>query len=105
MVPFILAYACSMFREIIYLAYAREQGAVVETKAKLFINGRSQAVRIPKAYQFSGVDEVIIRKEGNGLVIVPARKTWKTFADEAPAVDDDFMSDRPEFLDGARVEF
>ena len=46
------------------------------TNAKLFINGRSQAVRIPKAYQFQGVSEVLIRKEGDTLIIVPARKTW-----------------------------
>jgi len=75
------------------------------TKAKLFINGRSQAVRIPKAYQFEGVDEVIIRKEGDALVIVPARKTWRSFAKEAPAVGDDFMSERPELLDSDRVSF
>jgi len=31
--------------------------------AKLFINGKSQAVRIPKAFEFTGTDEVILRKE------------------------------------------
>ena len=46
----------------------------METIAKLFTNGRSQAVRIPKAYQFDGVDRVLIRKEGDALVILPARK-------------------------------
>ena len=74
-------------------------------KAKLFINGRSQAVRIPKAYQFTGVNEVTIRKEGDSLIIAPAHKTWETFADEAPVVGDDFMSERPELLDGVRVKF
>tara|TARA_B100000959_G_C14881725_1_gene582817 strand:+ start:409 stop:666 length:258 start_codon:yes stop_codon:yes gene_type:complete len=83
----------------------RKQETVVETKAKLFVNGRSQAVRIPKAYQFAGVKEVIIRKEGNSLIIIPARKTWETFADEAPVVGDDFMSERPELLDAVRVRF
>lgn len=77
----------------------------METKAKLFINGRSQAVRIPKAYQFVGVDEVVIRREGNSLIIVPARKTWESFAEEAPVVGDDFMSERPEMLNGERVRF
>ena len=67
----------------------------METNAKLFINGRSQAVRIPKAYQFQGVSEVLIRKEGDTLIIVPARKTWVSYADEAPAVGDDFMASRP----------
>lgn len=74
-------------------------------RAKLFINGRSQAVRIPKAYRFEGVDEVAIRKEGNSLIIAPIRKTWESFADEAPPVGDDFMNERPELLDQARVKF
>ncbi len=77
----------------------------MEAIAKLFTNGRSQAVRIPKAYQFEGVDEVLIRKEGDALVILPVRKTWESFADEAPAVGDDFMAERPELLDGGRVDF
>ena len=74
-------------------------------RAKLFTNGRSQAVRIPKAYQFEGVDEVIIRKDGDALIITPARKTWGTLADEAPAVGDDFMAERPELLEDDRVAF
>ena len=75
------------------------------TTAKLFVNGRSQAVRIPKAYRFEGVDEVVIRKEGDALVLTPARKTWKSYADEAPAVGDDFMVDRPELMNKPRVAF
>lgn len=77
----------------------------MEAIAKLFTNGRSQAIRIPKAYQFVGVDEVLIRKEGDALVILPVRKTWESFADEAPVVGDDFMAERPELLDGGRVDF
>ena len=77
----------------------------MQVTAKLFFNGRSQAVRIPKAYRFEGVDEVIIRKEGDALVIAPVRKTWKSYADEAPPVGDDFMADRPELTDSARVAF
>ena len=71
----------------------------METSARLFINGRSQAVRIPKAYQFTGVSEVLIRKEGDALIIVPARKTWASYTDEAPAVGADFMAERPELMD------
>ena len=77
----------------------------METTARLFTNGRSQAVRIPKAYQFHGVSEVLIRKEGDALIIVPARKSWTSFADDAPPVDDDFMAERPDLMDGdGRVE-
>ncbi len=74
----------------------------METTAKLFTNGRSQAVRIPKAYQFHGVSEVVIRKDGDALVIVPARKTWTSFANDAPPVADDFMTERPDLLDDDR---
>lgn len=42
--------------------------------AKLFRNGRSQAVRIPREFEFSG-DEVIIRRDGSRLTIEPAAKS------------------------------
>ena len=69
------------------------------TSARLFTNGRSQAVRIPKAYRFQGVSEVLIRKEGDALIIVPARKTWTSYAEDAPAVGNDFLAERPELMD------
>lgn len=77
----------------------------MQATAKLFFNGRSQAVRIPKAYRFEGIDEVIIRKVGDALVIAPVRKSWKSYADEAPPVGDDFMADRPELMESGRVTF
>ena len=44
--------------------------------AKLFRNGRSQAVRLPKEYRFSG-DEVRIRREGDAVVLEPLQaKAW-----------------------------
>ena len=70
------------------------------TKVRLFINGPIQAIRLPKAYQFQGVSEVLIRKEGDTLIIVPARKTWQTYVNEAPEVGDDFMAERPGLMDG-----
>ena len=77
----------------------------MEVTAKLFANGRSQAVRIPKAFQFEGVDEVILRKEGDALIVLPARKSWESFADEVERGDDDFMVERPELIDDDRVVF
>ena len=76
------------------------------TTARLFTNGRSQAVRIPKAYQLEGVSEVLIRKEGDALILIPARKTWTSYAEDAPPVGDDFLAGRPELMDsGGRVEW
>ncbi len=77
----------------------------METTVKLFTNGRSQAVRIPKAYRFEGVTEVALHKEGDALILVPARKSWESFAQEAPPVDDDFLSERPDLTGDGNVDF
>lgn len=42
-----------------------------ERHAKLFKNGRSQAVRIPRDFEMPGTD-VVMRKEGERLIIEPA---------------------------------
>ncbi len=47
-------------------------------RAKLFWNGRSQAVRLPKAFRFEG-DEVAIRQEGDAVILEPLRRrAWPT---------------------------
>jgi antitoxin VapB len=44
--------------------------------AKLFRNGRSQAVRLPKEFRFPG-DEVTLRREGDAVILEPVRpKSW-----------------------------
>jgi antitoxin VapB len=55
-------------------------GAEMEQVAKLFPNGRSQAVRLPAAFRFS-TDEVYIRQDAaTGEVILSARpSTWDSF--------------------------
>lgn len=68
----------------------------------LFMNGRSQAVRIPKEFEFEGVSEVEITREGDALVLRPARKTWTSFAD-VPLADADFLGDREDVIDEGRV--
>ncbi|MBV1883337.1 MAG: hypothetical protein KUG82_16985 [Pseudomonadales bacterium] len=40
-----------------------------EIKVKLFVNGRNQTILLPKDFEFSGVNEGFIRKEGNSLTI------------------------------------
>ena len=42
-------------------------------RAKLFKNGRSQAVRLPKGFRFDG-DEVEIRKEGDAVILEPVKR-------------------------------
>ena len=50
--------------------------------AKLFKNGRSQAVRLPKEFRFEG-DEVYVKRDGNSVVLIPKEKPkenpWKDF--------------------------
>ena len=76
----------------------------MDITAKLFTNGRSQAVRIPKSLQFQGVDRVVMRKEGDALILMPVRKDWLSFADE-PQADADFMAARTDLFGADRVRF
>lgn len=39
--------------------------------AKLFTNGRSQAVRLPKAFRFEGVREVSLERDGDAVILRP----------------------------------
>jgi antitoxin VapB len=42
--------------------------------AKIFLNGRSQAVRLPKAFRFEGMNEVFIERDGDRIILSPTRK-------------------------------
>lgn len=44
-------------------------------KAKLIVNGGSQAVRLPKAFRFEG-QEVYVKKMGNGVLLIPLNGAW-----------------------------
>ncbi len=61
--------------------------------AKLFTNGRSQAVRLPKEYRFDGT-EVYIKKVGETVVLIPMTESWKTLIDSLDQFTDDFMANR-----------
>ena len=60
--------------------------------AKIFENGRSQAVRLPKNYRFS-VDEVIVQRLGSSLILTPKEKIVDTFLSSLDEFTDDFMTD------------
>jgi len=61
--------------------------------AKIFMNGRSQAVRLPKEYRFDS-DEVYITKQGSSVIITEKKPTWDEFFDSDSAFADDFLNDR-----------
>ena len=60
--------------------------------AKVFMTNRSQAVRLPKEYQFE-TDEVFIRKEGDDVILSPRPRDWRSYFESAPAASDTFMCD------------
>ena len=60
--------------------------------AKLFVNGQSQAVRLPKEYRFSG-NEVYIQKVGNSVMLFPKERAWETFLNGLNGFTDDFFAD------------
>ena len=60
--------------------------------AKLFENGRSQAVRLPKEYRCNG-DEVAINKVGDIVILMPKENKWSAFLNSLELFSDDFMSD------------
>jgi antitoxin VapB len=61
--------------------------------AKLFRNGQSQAVRLPKEFRFEG-DFVYIKKSGNAVVLLPANEIWTSLVESLDEFSDDFMADR-----------
>jgi len=63
--------------------------------ARLFRNGRNQAVRLPKELELSGTEEVLIYRVGTKLVIEPKKPSWLDL-DDFPAASDDFLSERPD---------
>jgi antitoxin VapB len=69
----------------------------VET-AKVFTNGKSQAVRLPKSCRFS-CDEVVAKKIGDIVILCPQDKALENFLRSEPIDDDVFAS-----IDKARRE-
>ena len=61
--------------------------------SKVFKNGRSQAVRLPKEYRFH-CDEVMVNKIGDAVVLLPKNSKWDSFITAIDMFSDDFMIDR-----------
>ena len=58
--------------------------------AKIFENGRSQAVRLPQKYRFQA-DEVVIQKLGDAVLLVPKESLWNTFMDGVNSFTEDIF--------------
>ncbi len=60
--------------------------------AKVFMAGKSQAVRLPKKFRFDeGCDEVAIRKVGRSIVLSPRFADWEDFWANTSPLDDDVV--------------
>jgi antitoxin VapB len=71
----------------------------VPQTAKLFRNGRSQAVRLPADFRFAGSEVYVRRDPATGDVILSRRPdSWQEFFDLADTLDipEDFLSNRPD---------
>lgn len=61
--------------------------------AKLFKNGQSQAVRLPKEFRFEG-DEVFVRKLGNTVILLPMDDPWRVLIDSLGEFSEDYLEER-----------
>lgn len=61
--------------------------------AKIFKNGQSQAVRLPKEFRFED-DYVFVKKSGNVIILIPAKNSWASLLNSLTKFSDDFMTER-----------
>lgn len=63
------------------------------TTAKLFLNGNSQAVRLPKSFRFKG-NEAFISKIGDAIILFPKQEKWESLFSSLDKFSPDFMPER-----------
>ena len=61
--------------------------------AKIFKNGRSQAVRLPKEFRFD-CDEVFVQKQGDKVILSAIEPGWDEFFDSISVFSEDFLAER-----------
>ena len=72
--------------------------------AKIFQSGRSQTVRLPKAFRFDG-KEVVVKHFGNGVLLLPIEKPWEIMQEALTEFESDFQLEREDQGDQCREEF
>jgi antitoxin VapB len=65
-------------------------GGIMQRIAKIFMNNRSQAVRLPKEFQFA-TSEVFIRKQGDDVILSARPEDWSAYLTSGPVASDEFM--------------
>ena len=64
----------------------------MQRTAKIFMNNRNQAVRLPKEFQFA-TTEVFIRKQGDEVILTARPKDWSAYLSSGPVASPEFMED------------
>jgi antitoxin VapB len=62
-------------------------------EAKIFKNGQSQAIRLPKEFRFEG-DSVFINRVGDAVILISKNDPWKSLVNACGQASDDFMDER-----------
>ena len=93
-----MLFSVSTYILIIYTLW----NAAMKT-AKLFKNGESQAVRLPKEFRFPG-REVFIKRVGSAVVLLPKSRSWETLMESLAKFPADFMETREQPADTDRRE-
>lgn len=62
----------------------------MQRKARIFMNNRSQAVRLPKDFQFN-TSEVFIRRQGDEVILSARPKDWTAYLTSGPVASKEFM--------------
>ena len=70
----------------------------------IFRNNRNQAIRLPKEFEFEGVTELTIERQGDTILLRPVRPSWSSFLDE-PRADAAFLDERPDLIEEGRFSF
>ncbi len=71
--------------------------------AKLFKNGQSQAVRLPKEFRVTG-NEVYIKKEGEAIILLPKEKSWGPLINSLKHFAKDFKIERNQPIENQKRE-
>ncbi len=78
---------------LLNIVHKYQQEDIMDT-AKIFINGRSQAIRLPKAYRFEGKEVYIKKTESGVLLISKDNSAWNVWEKNLNKYDKPFMTDR-----------
>ena len=89
-----IEYTEKFFLTMVYIAIytVNERKVIYMMTAKVFENGRSQAIRLPKECRFSS-DEVMVNKIGDIVILLPKQNKWDSFMRAIDMFSDDFMAD------------